>query len=262
LAEGNLKAVLLAAGVGRRLGGDADHPPKALIRFGGKSLLRRHLEILAAFGVAEIAIVVGYKQAAIEEEARRAGVKTRLRFLENPRFREGSMVSLWTARDVLEGGGEVLLMDADVLYDHRLLGRLVTSPLPNCLLLDRDIEPGDEPVKLCVAGGRIVDFHKVPKVAHEWHGESVGFFRFAPEVAAGLARRSDGYVAAGQTTLEYEEAIRDMILASPAGTFGFEDITGLPWTEIDFPQDVRRAEIEILPKLLDRESHHAAHLRG
>jgi choline kinase len=261
LAEEYLTAILLAAGVGRRLGGDADHPPKALTRFGGKSLLRRHLEILAAFGVAEIAIVVGYKKAAIEEEAIRAGVAPRLRFLENPRFREGSMVSLWTAREVLDGGGKVLLMDADVLYDHRLMGRLVTSPLPNCLLLDRDIEPGDEPVKLCVAGGRIADFHKVPKVAHEWHGESVGFFRFAPDIAAELARRTDGYVAAGQTALEYEEAIRDMILASP-DTFGFEDITGLPWTEIDFPADVRRAESEILPKLLDRESEHGAHLRG
>ena len=47
--------------------------------------------------------------------------------------------------------------------------------------------------------------------------------------------------------MEYEEPIRDMILASnlndptnPA-RFGFEDISGLPWTEIDFPEDVVKA---------------------
>jgi choline kinase len=167
------------------------------------------------------------------------------------------MVSLWAARDTLCHGGPVLLMDADVLYDHRLLRRLFRSPIHNCFLLDREIEPGDEPVKLCIAGGRIVDFHKKPQVAHEWHGESVGFFRFTPDVAAELARRADGYVVAGQTQLEYEEAIRDMVLEGPPATFGYEEVTGLPWTEIDFPADVRRAATEILPKLEELDLVHA-----
>ncbi len=50
----------------------------------------------------------------------------------------------------------------DVLYDERLMARLLDSALPDCLLLDREIEPGDEPVKLCVRDGRIVDFRKRP----------------------------------------------------------------------------------------------------
>ena len=47
--------------------------------------------------------------------------------------------------------------------------------------------------------------------------------------------------------MEYEEPIRDMILAHP-GRFGFEDISGLPWTEIDFPEDVAKANL-LLPEL-------------
>jgi choline kinase len=48
--------------------------------------------------------------------------------------------------------------------------------------------------------------------------------------------------------MEYEEPIRDMIMASPAERFGFEDISGLPWIEIDFPEDVVKAQA-LLPKI-------------
>jgi choline kinase len=161
--------------------------------------------------------------------------------LVNPDFREGSIVSLWVARDVLRSQRPILLMDADVLYDQRMMTRLLTSTHPNCLLLDREIEPGDEPVKICVNGARIVDFHKRPSVAHEWHGESVGFFRFDAATAEELADRVDDYVQSGRRALEYEEPIRDMIMQSVAGRFGYEDISGLPWTEIDFPEDVAKA---------------------
>ena len=50
--------------------------------------------------------------------------------------------------------------------------------------------------------------------------------------------------------IDDEEAIRDLLQATPH-EFGFEDITDLPWLEIDFPEDIRRAEHEILPRLLD-----------
>jgi choline kinase len=246
------RALILAAGVGVRLHDgrpNGEELPKALLRFGGRSLLERHLAILRAAGVKDISIVVGYREEAIRG-ALNEGAEEPPHFIVNRDFQTGSIVSMLTGRDVLEGGTPVILMDADVLYDARLMARLLHSNNPNCLLLDRDIEPGDEPVKLCVSGSQIVDFHKRPKVPHEWHGESVGFFRFTPHVAAELAQRAQAYVDAGQTRLEYEESIRDMILAGPSERFGFEDISGLPWTEIDFPEDVVKAHA-LLPLLSD-----------
>lgn len=243
------RALILAAGVGRRLGGDHpddQHLPKALLRFADRSLLARHLDLLHRCGVTDVTLVVGYGEAHIRAEL--AALGAQVACVTNPDFRRGSIVSLHTGAAVLRGGAPVILMDADVIYDARLMARLVASPVRNCLLLDREIEPGDEPVKLCVAGGRIVDFHKRPQRAHEWHGESVGFFRFTPDTAAELADRVAAYVAAGRGDLEYEEPIRDMILASPPDRFGFEDISGLPWTEIDFPEDVEKAQ-RLLPEL-------------
>lgn len=239
------QALILAAGVGRRLNGAHGPRPKALLNLGGRTLLARHVANLRAAGVEDITIVTGFEADQVRAEV---GAEPGVRLLLNPDYREGSVVSLWAGREVLRAGRPVILMDADVLYDIRLMRRLVGSRHPNCLLLDREIEPGDEPVKLCVAGGRIVDFHKRPQAAHEWHGESVGFFRFSPAAAGELADRAEDYVATGRRALEYEEPIRDMIQSSPPDAFGFEDISGLPWTEIDFPEDVEKASA-LLPHL-------------
>ena len=243
----NISAIILAAGVGRRLGVD-DGRPKILLEFGGRTLLERHLAAMRSCGVEDVGITVGHGRELIEAEVARLGWRDRVSFVHNPRFREGSLVSLWAQSARLREGRPLLLMDGDVLYDSRMLARLVAAPGENVLLVDRDIEPGDEPVKICFRGGRIVDFRKRPVHAHDWHGESVGFFRFSGAGAAALADRCAAYVEEGRVDLEYEEAIRDLILADP-DRFGAADVTALPWIEIDFEADVVRARAEILPFL-------------
>jgi choline kinase len=242
------RVVILAAGRGRRLGANA--PPKALLNFQGGNLFARHLRILGAHGVRDINVVVGYRADEFRAEVRRLQNGLRVGLIENSSFRDGSIVSLWHVSAVLRSGAPVILMDADVLYDERLIVRLLGSPHENCFLLDRSIEPGDEPVKLCIDKGRIVDFHKRPRIDHEWHGESVGFFRFSPVIAAELANRAAQYIAAGRTRVEYEEPIRDMVVAQEGVGFGYEDISGLPWIEIDFPSDVETARRIVVPQLL------------
>ncbi len=246
-----MRAVILAAGRGRRLGSAGDERPKILLRFGGRTLLQRHIEILEYCGVADIAVVVGYRAQLVRDEIRRLGRASRIHVIENPRYAEGSVVSLWSAAAAFAGGHSTLLMDGDVLYDWRLMERLIQSDRANCLLMDRNIEPGEEPVKLCIAENRIVDFHKKPQHAHEFHGESVGFFRLSPEIGAALLSGAGDYVASGRHDQEYEEPLRDLIIASAPDVFGYEDITGLPWAEIDFPLDVARARATIVPRLSD-----------
>ncbi len=246
---GPFHAIILAAGVGRRLGdGLGGHAglPKVLLAFDGVTLLARHLRILHQAGVARITIVVGYAAHSIRTALADSPVSVDL--VENPAYCEGSVVSLWTARDVLRSGAPILLMDGDVLYDRRMMSRLIGSARPDSLLLDRELDPGDEPVKLCIRDGSIVDFRKKPTEAYDFFGESVGFFRFTPATAAELADRADTYVTTGRRTMEYEEPIRDMLMQSTPDRFGFEDVTGLPWTEIDFPEDVAKAAT-LLPDL-------------
>ena len=258
--------LMLAAGRGRRLGsgleqgsslGSGQGLPKVLLRFGGRTLLERHLERLTRAGGGSVHLVVGYQAPLIEAELDRLGVRHKVTLIHNPDWHEGSAVSLDAGRAVLQAGGPVVLMDADVIYGHALIDRLFRSRHEAALLLDRELEPGDEPVKICVgAQGRIVDFAKRPEAVHAWHGESVGFFRFSPDIAETLAQRVRATISApGGRALEYEEPIRALIredaeraTSSGASRFGFEDVTGLPWTEIDFMEDIAKAEA-LLPAL-------------
>jgi len=246
-----ISAIILAAGRGRRLG-KSIQGPKILLDFDGESLLSRHISALQTHGITDITLTVGYRWQAIAQEVVRLGVTDRIRLIYNERYREGSLVSLWVQQDRLRSGIPILLMDGDVLYDDRMIARLLAAPAENVLLVDRHIEPDDsEAMKICFRAGAIVDFRKEPEWAHDWHGESVGFFRFSSGMSAALADRCAWHVERGETGLEYEEAIRDLILASPR-SFAAADISDLPWTEIDFSADIVHAKRDILPRLIDR----------
>ena len=245
-----MKVAMLAAGVGHRLGMGEHAPPKALLRMGGATLLQRHLDILAHFGLFDLTLAVGHQAALIERELAAIGARDRVRTCYNPDYRSGSLLSLWTLRNVLRAGEPVLYMDADVLYDWRLLERLLASPRADCILIGRDA-PDPEWVEVRIRDGRIVAFDKgVTLDAYDIRAEWVGFARFSAETAERLARAVQRYVDDGRVDAICEKPLRDVILEAP-DVFGFEDITGLPWIEIDFPDDVVRARTEILPRLVD-----------
>ena len=237
-----MKAIILAAGRGERLGDAAAGRPKCLLRFGRKTLLQRHIDNLDRLDAGRIIVVTGYRHEQIETALAQIKSRTPVETVVNPDYELGSIVSLYCARDVLADGADTILMDADVLYDPDILGKLFDTQSGNCFLLDRDFEPGDEPVKLCVSGALPVEFRKIPDRAISWdyQGESVGFFRFDAATSARLAGKTGEYLDTGRSMEPYEEAIRDLLRETP-GLFRVEDITGRDWIEIDFPADMARA---------------------
>ena len=244
-----MRAVMLAAGVGRRLGHDK---PKILLEFGARTLLERHLAIFAALGVRDVVIGIGHEALAIERTLEALG-QTDVSTIYNPDYEQGSILTLWCVREALTAGGPVLLMDGDVLYDRRVLTPLIETRHADCLLVDRAFEPGDEPVKVGVVDGAPADFGKTIDPALEAYGESVGFFRLSEGTANALVETAGRMIEEGGSERPMEDAVATVIrTADPP--FGFEDVTGLPWIEIDFSEDVDRAKTEILPKLVDEDS--------
>lgn len=246
-----MQAIILAAGRGNRLSDfNPDGRPKCLLEFDGRSLLARQLHALEASGVEHVELVVGYEADRVVEHVGTLDQRPRIAFAYNPRFLDGSVISLETARDALAAGRDTLVLDADVLFHPAILQRLVRSAHSNCFLLDRDFEAGDEPVKIAVRDGRMVEFRKAlaPHLAYDTLGESVGFFRLDAEACADLAHRCAAYDQEGLADAPHEEALRDLLL-SQTHEFGYEDITGLPWLEIDFPEDLERAVKSVLPAI-------------
>ncbi|AOJ65630.1 ADP-glucose pyrophosphorylase [Burkholderia ubonensis] len=254
-----MRAIILAAGLGLRLQQPPEAQfPKCLLRFDDASLLERHLRVLDAAGVDEIVLALGFQSGKVEEELKRLG--RRAEIVLNERYDLGSVLTVHTVADAMTRGGDVLLMDADVLYDESILHALVANPDQpvDRLLIDRDFEAGDEPVKLCLKNGVPVELRKQLAVDLDYDtiGESVGFFRFTEGTARRLAAIVAGYVDSGRANMPHEEAVRDLLLEG-GHAFDVADVTGAPWIEIDFPNDVARATQDILP-LIQRTTAGAA----
>jgi choline kinase len=239
-----MTAILLAAGVGKRLLGLSKGRPKCLIEVGGKSLIVRLLEGLAAAGVEDAIVVTGFGEEALRGAVGEGPGKIRLRWLSNPRYREGAIVSLWTAREALDG--PVLIMDADVLCAPAMIARLVRSPHRNCFLLDASVEPTGEEQMLLVDRGRVRDIVRGGAPGFELAGESVGFLKLSAGAARVLRELLEIRMAAGQTGIEHEDAYPELLERVEVG---FERVDGMPWIEIDFAEDVARAERDVLPKI-------------
>ena len=248
-----MRAIILAAGRGLRLQQPEDRLlPKCLLQFEGKSLLERHLLLLRSVGVSEVVLGLGFRHDLVEAELDRLAWHPQPSIVLNDRFELGSVLTVHTMAEAMTRGGDVLLMDADVLYDQRIASALVAGDRPvNRLLIDREFEPGDEPVKVCVQHGQVVEFRKrvAPDLHYDTVGESIGFFRYSESGARRLAKLVAGYIDGGRANLPHEEAIRDQLLER-GQPFEVADVTGAPWIEIDFTEDVARAIRNVLPHLL------------
>ena len=239
-----MKAIILAAGVGKRLWEITQHRPKCLIEIGGQPLLRRYLTSLASLGIRRADIVVGYKQEMIRAAVARDSCGVRVNFLVNEQFHRGSISSLWEARTVLDD--DVIVMDADVLFHQDILRRLVTSSFENALLMDESVRQTGEECMVVVAGGRVIALTKNMPAQYDYAGEGVGFLRVKHADTPRMVSSLKNSIDKGAWNMEYEDALLQYFQEVKVGC---EKIGGLPWTEIDFVEDVKKAELDVLPRL-------------
>lgn len=239
-----MKAVILAAGVGKRLWEVTQHRPKCLIEIGGRSLLHRYLEILAGLGIRRATIVVGYRQEMIRAAVERDACGVTVDFLVNDQFHRGSISSLWIARAALDD--DVIVMDADVLFHRDILRRLVESSHENALLMDETVRQTGEECMVVVAGGRVIALTKKMPDRYDYAGEGVGFLRVRHADTPHMVESLQSHIDKGSWNMEYEDALQQFFQTVKVG---HEKIGGLPWTEIDFVEDVKKAELDVLPRL-------------
>lgn len=239
-----MQAIILAAGAARRLAPLTDRTNKCLLRIGGRSLLDRMLGHLAAAGIESATVVIGHCRDQVRAEAGDRRGAMAIRFVENPDYLKGSILSLWAARGTLDAG-DCLVMDADVLFPAVFLDRLVASPAPSALLLDRSFSDTGEEVKLFALGDRVIALGK-KVVPERWDaiGEGVGFFKCGRAHAAEYVRLLAASIEETGGVNEYEDALHELLARVPVG---WVDVTGLPWTEVDFVEDLRRAESVVWP---------------
>ena len=236
-----MKGIILAAGRGARLTGGNHDMPKCLVSLGGETLLSRNIRLLRGAGVDEIVVVIGCAADTVRRTC--AGVQ----FVENARYAQtNSLYSLWLARPLLADG--FVVMNCDVVAHPQLLADLLSARHEDALLLDYrgpDTEYGDEEMKVRVRCGRVEDISKAMDPG-EADGENLGIVKFGAAGARVLVEEMDALIAGGDHKAWVPRAFKAFAERRPLHVIGTR---GFPWTEIDFPEDYRRAVEVVLPQI-------------
>jgi choline kinase len=241
-ARDSMIGLVLAAGAGRRLRPYTDTLPKALIPVADDTaILDISLHNLAAVGVTDVVIVVGYAAEAIEQRVeqlqRRHGV--RLSLLTNEKAEIwNNAYSVWLAREQMRDG--VLMLNGDTVHPASVEEALLASRGPEIVLaVDREKTLGEEEMKVLLDGdGFVTRITKLmdPRSAD---GEYIGVCLIEPTCVPALA-------AALQTTIErnpdlyYEDGYQEFL--DRGGRIGTAPIpSGTSWVEVDNHDDLELA---------------------
>ncbi len=235
-----MKAVILAAGAGTRLGSLTEQVPKCLLPLGGRALLDHQLDALAGAGIRDVTLVAGFQAGRLVEYA-----GTRCRVLLNEDYAStNSIVSLHRASGAVRGEA-FLFQNGDVLYSPQLIRRFVAAPPGNGCLVDpqRPFVEGEYHVEL--DRGRIVRYSRdVPPERSV--GESGQLVKIgAASSAAFLDRIGDVIDRGGHQG--FPNQAYDVLM----GGEGFWPVytAGLPWWEVDTPEDYTRCQDALVPRV-------------
>jgi choline kinase len=211
-----------------------DTRPKALVPLGdGETILGRAVRVLASAGVEHVVLATGYIEEAVREAMRQAPVKVTL--CRNDAWdRTQNVASLHVCADAV-AGRSFFKLDGDVVFRREVLDRLDACAAPLAVAVDARPGLGDEEMKVLADGGRITAFGKELD-PERCAGESMGIERIDASLTPRLFEAIARAVGAGRTDVYYEavydELVREGVEARVV------DVTDLPWTEIDTPEDL------------------------
>jgi choline kinase len=244
-----LKAIIVAAGMGRRLRPYTDDRPKCLVEVNGKSILQRQLEAYRAAGVDEVYIVRGYMRESIQID----GAK----YFENVDFQNNNILaSLFYAEPAMRGG--FLFSYSDIVFRPEVVRTALMTEADYALVIDRRWSeayegrvnhPVAEAEVARVEGGRVTRVGKKTVPVEQATGEFIGLAHFSANAAEQMKERyhrrkreleDKPYGTAARMQVAYvtdllNDLIDDGVVMRPAFIDG-------GWREIDTVEDLERAK--------------------
>lgn len=245
-----MKTVILAAGVASRLKPLTDNTPKCLLRVGEKTILEMTIENILNTTESEIIIVTGYLQNKIRDFINRRFPELKICYIYNEFYSStNNIYSLWLTKNMVSGN-DMLMMDSDIVFDKRIIGKLLNSGYRNCLAL-KCHEVHEEEIKVKTDNkGRITEISK-EVLPIEALGESIGIELFRKEGVSDLFKILDRKVITEKkVNIFYEAAFQEL------SDLYAVDTTEHFCMEIDTADDLRAAEEMIQEHLISNKRFH------
>ncbi len=240
-----MQAVVLAAGMGRRLGKYTREVTKGMVRVAGKTLIERALDSLLG-KVDKVIMVVGYKAEKLKKFLGSSYKGLKITYIDNPQYETtNNIYSLWLASEEMKKD-DTLLLESDVIFEKEVMDRLVESDGEAVAVVHKLEDWMDGTVVLIDDYGNITSF--LDKSAVVWENsanyyKTVNIYKFSKEFFSKYYFpflrayvESSGYSS-------YYEVVLSLIVGLKNINIKPLIIDGLKWYEIDTPEDLWAANV-------------------
>ena len=236
-----MQAVILAAGMGRRLGELTGNNTKCMLEVNGVKLIDRALECLAEHNLSRIVLVVGYKRENVKAYVGDSYKGIEIVYVDNPIYdKTNNIYSLYLAKDYLVAE-DTLLLESDLIYESAVVKRLVENDYPNLALVDKYESWMD---------GTVVELNKEYKIRNfiskrdfkysdiDSYYKTVNIYKFSKEFSQShYVPFLDAYCQALGRNEYYEQVLKVITLLDDSPLKALP-LQGEQWYEIDDIQDL------------------------
>ncbi|MEO8446381.1 MAG: phosphocholine cytidylyltransferase family protein [bacterium] len=238
-----MQAIILAAGAARRLRPLTDSTPKCLLNIGGKSLLQRTIENVLDNGIDDFIFVTGYRENMILDFINDKFPDLKRTFITNSDFENNNnSFSLWMTKDFIKE--DIILLDSDILFDGKIIDKLLNTRNENCLAVNFTKELDEEQIKVIIdPENKVTDIGKhisIPLSA----GESIGIEKFSSYFMKDLFVILNRKIVKENNVNEFYEASFQEVIdnGDPRNSIYAVDVAEFTCTEIDTVQDYENAQ--------------------
>jgi len=238
-----LQAIILAAGMAKRLRPLTDSIPKCLLKAGGKTLLEMTINNIFKNGINSFVMVTGYRENMIKEHISEKFPGLDIKYLTNNDYENNNnSYSLWMTKNYIKG--DSILLDSDILFDYRIISKLFAFPNIDCLAVKRGHKLSDEEIKVIIDSTNKIEHigkHLVPEASY---GESIGIERFSHDFFVKLGEVLERKIVKENNVNEFYEASFQELYDKGNAMYSV-DVSEYKCMEIDFPEDLDRAQEEV-----------------
>ena len=242
-----MQAIILAAGLAKRLRPLTDTTPKCLLEVNGKNLLHRTMENVIANGITNFVFVTGYRENMIKNYLKENFSDYKIQFLSNPDFaNNNNSYSLWMTKNFITK--DVILLDSDILFDKGIIKELLDSHHENCLAVNFETELDEEQIKVVLDDNKkILEISKVTDLKKS-AGESIGIEKFSLDFMDELYKVLDRKIINERNVNEfYEKSFEEVIQSKKSAdnkrnSIYAIDVSHYKCMEIDTVEDYERAK--------------------
>ena len=240
-----MQAIILAAGMGRRLGEFTADNTKCMLEVNGMRLIDRMLSQLESLNLDRIIIVTGYEGEKLRNYLNKKYPDKPIVFVNNPIYdRTNNIYSLWLARGYM-AEEDTLLLESDLIFDDSILSAAVNAEYPNVALVAKYQTWMDGTMVRIDDENNIVNF--IPKKAFKYEDvphyyKTVNVYRLSKEFCKDhYLPFLEAYIKVLGENEYYEQVLRVITLIDTANIKALP-VGNAPWYEIDDVQDLRIAE--------------------